>query len=168
MEVVYTISTTSPLCRSISIQIHLQSTFDPSFRFSARQPRDDTTLPQVDPVIFRLPSDVNQPWGFPSSPITICALPSRTRLAFVVCHGKHHNISPSTVPSRTNIAALKHGVYAILAFSPSVPSVKESPPVTLPSQPRSSIAPKASVQPVFSRAQASSLIHPLGSHSVCA
>ncbi|KAF8123211.1 nucleoside phosphorylase domain-containing protein [Boletus edulis] len=67
----------------------------------------------------------SDPWGYPSSPITICALPSGTRVAFVARHGKHHNISPSAVPSRANIAALKHlGVRAILAFS-AVGSLRE-------------------------------------------
>ncbi|KAG9309768.1 nucleoside phosphorylase domain-containing protein [Chiua virens] len=65
------------------------------------------------------------PWGHPSSPITICALPSGARVAFVARHGKHHSISPSAVPSRANIAALKHlGVRAILAFS-AVGSLRE-------------------------------------------
>ncbi|KAF8119554.1 nucleoside phosphorylase domain-containing protein [Boletus edulis] len=67
----------------------------------------------------------SDPWGYPSSPITICALPSGTRVAFVARHGKHHNISPSAVPSRANVAALKHlGVRAILAFS-AVGSLRE-------------------------------------------
>lgn len=65
------------------------------------------------------------PWGFPSSPITICSLPSRTRVAFLARHGKGHTISPSDVPSRANISALKSlGVKAILAFS-AVGSLRE-------------------------------------------
>ncbi|KAF8432267.1 nucleoside phosphorylase domain-containing protein [Boletus edulis BED1] len=75
-----------------------------------------TTIKTVNP---------ETPWGYPSSPITICALPSGTRVAFVARHGKHHNISPSAVPSRANVAALKHlGVRAILAFS-AVGSLRE-------------------------------------------
>ncbi|KAF8548512.1 Methylthioadenosine phosphorylase [Imleria badia] len=75
-----------------------------------------TTIKTVNP---------ETPWGYPSSPITICALPSGTRVAFVARHGKHHNIAPSAVPSRANIAALKHlGVRAILAFS-AVGSLRE-------------------------------------------
>ncbi|KAL4067198.1 nucleoside phosphorylase domain-containing protein [Scleroderma yunnanense] len=65
------------------------------------------------------------PWGYPSSPINICTLKSGTKVAFVARHGKHHDISPSTVPSRANIAALKSlGVRAIIAFS-SVGSLRE-------------------------------------------
>lgn len=80
-------------------------------------------------LIYRTPAILtfnhNQPWGYPSSPITICAFPSGTRIAFVARHGKHHSISPSAVPSRANIAALKHlGVRAILAFS-AVGSLRE-------------------------------------------
>ncbi|OJT07628.1 S-methyl-5'-thioadenosine phosphorylase [Trametes pubescens] len=65
------------------------------------------------------------PWGFPSSPIAICTLPSGTKVAFLARHGPGHTISPSTVPSRANIAALKSlGVRAILAFS-AVGSLRE-------------------------------------------
>lgn len=65
------------------------------------------------------------PWGFPSSPITLCALPSGTQVAFLARHGIGHTISPSAVPSRANIAALKSlGVRAILAFS-AVGSLRE-------------------------------------------
>ncbi|KDQ52045.1 hypothetical protein JAAARDRAFT_163208 [Jaapia argillacea MUCL 33604] len=68
------------------------------------------------------------PWGFPSSPITICSLPSGTRVAFLARHGPGHTISPSAVPSRANIAALKSlGVRAILAFS-AVGSLREEIP----------------------------------------
>ncbi|KAJ3477992.1 hypothetical protein NLI96_g10073 [Meripilus lineatus] len=71
--------------------------------------------------------DVNPetPWGFPSSPIKICSLSSGTRVAFLARHGIGHTISPSAVPSRANIAALKSlGVRAILAFS-AVGSLRE-------------------------------------------
>jgi len=65
------------------------------------------------------------PWGFPSSPITITQLPSGVHLAFISRHGVAHEIPPSSVPSRANIAALKHiGVKAILAFS-AVGSLRE-------------------------------------------
>ncbi|KAH7888277.1 nucleoside phosphorylase domain-containing protein [Phlebopus sp. FC_14] len=67
----------------------------------------------------------NTPWGHPSSPISIFSLPSGAKVAFIARHGKHHNISPSDVPSRANIAALKFlGVRAILAFS-AVGSLRE-------------------------------------------
>ncbi|KAN0098060.1 S-methyl-5'-thioadenosine phosphorylase [Tylopilus felleus] len=75
-----------------------------------------TTIKTVNP---------ETPWGYPSSPITICAFPSGTRVAFVARHGKHHSIPPSAVPTRANIAALKYiGVRAILAFS-AVGSLRE-------------------------------------------
>jgi len=67
------------------------------------------------------------PWGFPSSPITIASLPSpsRTLVAFIARHGPGHALSPSAVPSRANISALKSlGVRAILAFS-AVGSLRE-------------------------------------------
>jgi len=68
---------------------------------------------------------LSQPWGFPSSPITICSLPTGAQIAFVARHGKGHTISPSAVPSRANIAALKSlGVRAIIAFS-AVGSLRE-------------------------------------------
>jgi len=52
-------------------------------------------------------------------------LPSGTKIAFLARHGKAHNISPSNVPSRANISALKSlGVKAILAFS-AVGSLRE-------------------------------------------
>lgn len=66
-----------------------------------------------------------QPWGFPSSPISICALPSGTQVAFLARHGPGHSISPSAVPARANIAAFKSlGVKAVLAFS-AVGSLRE-------------------------------------------
>ncbi|KAJ7143690.1 Methylthioadenosine phosphorylase [Mycena epipterygia] len=58
------------------------------------------------------------PWGLPSSPITICALPSGALVAFLARHGSTHTIPPSSIPARANIAALKSlGVRTILAFS---------------------------------------------------
>ncbi|KAI0959096.1 hypothetical protein AcW1_004026 [Taiwanofungus camphoratus] len=72
--------------------------------------------------------DVNPetPWGFPSSPITICALPSGTQVAFLARHGVGHTLPPSAVPARANIAALKAlGVRAVLAFS-AVGSLREA------------------------------------------
>src|SRR5438552_17374338 len=50
---------------------------------------------------------ISQPWGFPSSPITISSLPSGSQVAFLTRHGQGHTIAPSAVPSRANIAALK-------------------------------------------------------------
>ncbi len=66
-----------------------------------------------------------QPFGKPSSPITIAALPSGTQIAFLARHGHHHQITPSEVPSKANIAALKSlGAQVILAFS-AVGSLRE-------------------------------------------
>lgn len=66
-----------------------------------------------------------QPWGYPSSPISIAKTEAGTLVAFLARHGLHHVISPSNVPSTANIAALKHlGVRAILAFS-AVGSLRE-------------------------------------------
>ncbi|GFZ43944.1 S-methyl-5'-thioadenosine phosphorylase [Saitozyma sp. JCM 24511] len=65
------------------------------------------------------------PWGEPSSPITISSLPSGALIAFISRHGPHHTITPSEVPNRANIAALKSiGVQAIVAFS-AVGSLRE-------------------------------------------
>ncbi|KAJ7226528.1 Methylthioadenosine phosphorylase [Mycena haematopus] len=65
------------------------------------------------------------PWGFPSSPIAISSLPSGALVAFVARHGIDHSISPSAIPARANIAALKSlGVCTIIAFS-AVGSLRE-------------------------------------------
>lgn len=70
-------------------------------------------------------SDVVTPWGPPSSPIVIVRTPKGARVAFLSRHGFHHEYSPSTVPTRANIAALKKlGVRAIIAFS-AVGSLRE-------------------------------------------
>ncbi|KAK6460694.1 nucleoside phosphorylase domain-containing protein [Scheffersomyces coipomensis] len=72
-------------------------------------------LPNLNPVA-RL--TISTPWGFPSSPITISVTDSGFPVAFLARHGQHHDLLPSDVPSRANIAALKHiGVKAIVAFS---------------------------------------------------
>lgn len=72
-------------------------------------------LPNINPVA-RL--TVSTPWGFPSSPITISETADGVPVAFLARHGLHHDLLPSDVPSRANIAALKKiGVKAIVAFS---------------------------------------------------
>lgn len=82
-------------------------------------------LYHLDNLTFVETTNPESPWGFPSSPITICSLPSGTKVAFLARHGKGHTISPSNVPSRANISALKSlGVKAILAFS-AVGSLRE-------------------------------------------
>ncbi len=66
-----------------------------------------------------------QPWGKPSAPIIISKAPGGTLVAFLTRHGKGHSISPSEVPARANIAALKSlGVRLIVAFS-AVGSLRE-------------------------------------------
>jgi 5'-methylthioadenosine phosphorylase len=71
--------------------------------------QDFTYVAEVNPVT---------PWGTPSSPITIARSPKGTPVAFLARHGRGHVFSPSEVPSRANIAALKHiGVKAIIGFS---------------------------------------------------
>lgn len=72
-------------------------------------------LPNLKPVA-RL--TVSTPWGFPSAPITVSVTESGHAIAFLARHGPHHDLLPSDVPLRANIAALKKiGVKAIIAFS---------------------------------------------------
>lgn len=72
-------------------------------------------LPNLKPIA-RL--TISTPWGFPSGPITIAETENKFPVAFVARHGPHHDLLPSDVPSRANIAALKSlGVKAIIAFS---------------------------------------------------
>ncbi|RPA72073.1 putative 5'-methylthioadenosine phosphorylase [Ascobolus immersus RN42] len=68
---------------------------------------------------------VTTPWGTPSSPILILQTPHGTPIAFLARHGSHHEFTPSEVPNRANIAALrKIGVRTIIAFS-AVGSLRE-------------------------------------------
>lgn len=72
-------------------------------------------LPNLKPVA-RL--TISTPWGFPSAPITVSITDAGLPVAFLARHGPHHDLLPSDVPSRANIAALKKlGVKAIIAFS---------------------------------------------------
>ncbi|KAI9259894.1 nucleoside phosphorylase domain-containing protein [Sporodiniella umbellata] len=77
------------------------------------------------------------PWGFPSDKIVISRTPSGNKIAFLARHGRGHYLTPSEVPVRANIAALKSlGVEVILAFS-AVGSLREEIPpcdFVLPSQ----------------------------------
>ncbi|KAI8359847.1 nucleoside phosphorylase domain-containing protein [Choanephora cucurbitarum] len=58
------------------------------------------------------------PWGFPSDKIVISRLPSGNKIAFLARHGRGHYLTPTEVPVRANIAALKSiGVEVIIAFS---------------------------------------------------
>ncbi|KAK0227098.1 nucleoside phosphorylase domain-containing protein [Armillaria nabsnona] len=82
-------------------------------------------LYNLDNLTFVKHVNPETPWGFPSSPISICSLPSGIHVAFLARHGTGHTISPSAVPARANIAALKSlGVRAIVAFS-AVGSLRE-------------------------------------------
>ncbi|KAH6899481.1 S-methyl-5'-thioadenosine phosphorylase [Coprinopsis sp. MPI-PUGE-AT-0042] len=82
-------------------------------------------LYQLDNLTILKTVNPETPWGFPSSPITIAALPSGTKVAFLARHGVGHVIPPSSVPSAANIAALKSiGVSAIISFS-AVGSLRE-------------------------------------------
>jgi 5'-methylthioadenosine phosphorylase len=67
------------------------------------------------------------PFGLPSSPITLGTL-GGTRLAFIARHGQGHVHSPSEVPYRANIFALRAlGVTHVLGVS-AVGSLKETLP----------------------------------------
>lgn len=79
-------------------------------------------LPNLKPVA-RL--TILTPWGFPSSPITISEMADGFPVAFLARHGAHHDLLPTDVPNRANMAALKKlGVKAIIAFS-AVGSLRE-------------------------------------------
>ncbi|KIY43572.1 Methylthioadenosine phosphorylase [Fistulina hepatica ATCC 64428] len=82
-------------------------------------------LYHLDNLTFVKEVNPETPWGHPSAPITICSLPSGSLVAFLARHGKGHTFSPSAVPCRANIAALKSiGVRVIVAFS-AVGSLRE-------------------------------------------
>lgn len=75
--------------------------------------------------------NVSTPWGSPSAPIHVLHHPSpsdpskQIPIAFLSRHGPHHELAPHEVPSRANIAALRHiGVRTIIAFS-AVGSLQE-------------------------------------------
>ena len=80
------------------------------------------SLPGFTPVAAL---NLTTPWGTPSAPITIAEHPSPNGpshppvpIAFLARHGLNHQFTPSEVPSRANIAALrKIGVRCIIAFS---------------------------------------------------
>jgi 5'-methylthioadenosine phosphorylase len=74
---------------------------------------------------------VGTPFGAPSGPITVGELDGR-EVAFLPRHGPHHEYSPTDVPYRANIYALKDlGVERILATN-AVGSLREGlPPQTL-------------------------------------
>ena len=68
--------------------------------------------------------EVSTPFGAPSAPITIGELGGK-RVAFLPRHGKHHEFSPSLVPYRANIWALKSlGVFWTIGVN-AVGSLRE-------------------------------------------
>ncbi|MEO0560747.1 MAG: S-methyl-5'-thioadenosine phosphorylase [Chloroflexota bacterium] len=61
--------------------------------------------------------DIDTPFGKPSAPVTVGTL-SEKRVAFLPRHGTGHTLTPTTVPYRANIYALKQmGVRFIIAVS---------------------------------------------------
>jgi 5'-methylthioadenosine phosphorylase len=75
--------------------------------------------------------EIETPYGEPSAPITIGEL-ADTEVAFLPRHGQHHQYSPTEVPYRANIHALKQvGVERVLS-SNAVGSLRDDlPPRTL-------------------------------------
>src|SRR5664279_5229663 len=61
--------------------------------------------------------DVETPFGKPSAPVVVGTL-ENTRVAFLARHGQGHYITPSEVPYRANIYALKSfGVERVISIS---------------------------------------------------
>ncbi|WP_323191932.1 S-methyl-5'-thioadenosine phosphorylase [Halostella sp. PRR32] len=75
--------------------------------------------------------DISTPFGDPSAPITVGELAGR-EVAFLPRHGRDHQYSPTEVPYRANVHALKQlGVERVLS-SNAVGSLREDlPPRTL-------------------------------------
>jgi 5'-methylthioadenosine phosphorylase len=68
--------------------------------------------------------EVETPFGRPSAPLLIGELGGR-RVAFLPRHGRHHEFSPSTLPYRANIWAMKQaGVFWLVAVN-AVGSLRE-------------------------------------------
>jgi 5'-methylthioadenosine phosphorylase len=58
------------------------------------------------------------PWGYPSDSIVIAETEQHIKVAFLARHGRGHYLTPTQVPAKANIAALKSiGVKVIIAFS---------------------------------------------------
>jgi len=74
------------------------------------------TMPGLEDIQER---DLETPFGRPSAPIIVGTLDGK-RVAFLARHGIGHHISPSELPSRANIYALKSlGVQQIISISAS-------------------------------------------------
>jgi 5'-methylthioadenosine phosphorylase len=68
--------------------------------------------------------EVETPFGRPSAPLLIGELGGR-RVAFLPRHGRHHEFSPSTLPYRANVWAMKQaGVFWLVAVN-AVGSLRE-------------------------------------------
>ncbi len=69
--------------------------------------------------------DIKTPFGKPSDPIKIGTFDGKTNIAFIARHGKGHRLSPTEIPSKANIFAMKLvGVKHLIAIS-AVGSLKE-------------------------------------------
>ncbi|KAF3761747.1 Methylthioadenosine phosphorylase [Cryphonectria parasitica EP155] len=83
-----------------------------------------TGLSQIEGYIPVASVNPLTPWGHPSAPIQILEH-SGVPVAFLSRHGAYHEHAPHEVPSRANIAALRHiGVRCVIAFS-AVGSLQE-------------------------------------------
>lgn len=99
----------------------LPSTFDRPVHIGVIGGTGLRSLPGYIPLAIINPET---PWGFPSSPIHILEH-NGVPIAFLARHGLHHQFAPHEVPSRANIAALRHiGVRCVIAFS-AVGSLQE-------------------------------------------
>lgn len=83
-----------------------------------------TGLSKIDGYVPVAQVNPQTPWGYPSAPIQILEH-NGVPIAFLSRHGAHHELAPHEVPSRANIAALRHvGVRSVIAFS-AVGSLQE-------------------------------------------
>ncbi len=81
-------------------------------------------LYEIEGVTILEEREVDTPFGKPSAPITIGEYEGR-RVAFLPRHGKNHEFSPSNLPYRANIWALKQlGVFWVVTVS-AVGSLQE-------------------------------------------
>ena len=88
-------------------------------------------LYSVDGLLNREEVKIDTPFGSPSDLITIGDL-ANPRVAFLPRHGRNHHLSPTSIPVRANIYALKMiGIKRIVSIS-AVGSLKEDiPPLDL-------------------------------------